>query len=394
MRTLHVLDHSLPKISGYSIRSHAILKNLQAAGVEVFALTSDRQGHLTVPYEDIENIRYFRTKNFNFLNKIKFLKQLSTIFSTLIGVHRAISRLKPQVIHAHSPCTLGLATWLIARIHGVPILYEIRAFWEDAFNANRQKFFQLRTMLVRYLETFLCQRVDKVAVICQGLAEALEKRHITPKKICIVPNGVTMPDSTETIDFKNETESRDYKTIGFIGSFYAYEGILLLCQAFLKCCATHQTLRLLLVGAGPEFAAIKACLATFPRQEQIHLISAVSPDRIQEYYQRCDILVYPRLASPLTETVTPLKPLEAIAQKKPILFSSVGGLLELIPNPLPDSIFAPGDVEQLTVAIEKWLNNPMHYQEWAEKTYQQIQRTRQWSQMVKRYLPEYTALDV
>ncbi len=394
MRTLHVLDHSLPKISGYSIRSHAILKNLQAAGVQVFALTSDRQGPLTLPYEDIENICYFRTNSFNFLNKIKFLKQFLTIFSTLISVHTAIIRLKPQVIHVHSPCTLGLATWLIARVHGVPILYEIRAFWEDAFNANRQQFFQWRTMLVRYLETFLCQRVDKVAVICQGLADALEKRRISPKKICIVPNGVTIPKSTQTVDFNNETGFRNHKTIGFIGSFYAYEGILLLCQAFLKSCATHQTLRLLLVGTGPEFEAVKACLATFPRQDQIHLIPAVPPDRIQEYYQRCDILVYPRLSSPLTETVTPLKPLEAIAQKKPILFSNVGGLLELIPNPLPDSIFAPGDVEQLTVAIEKWLNNPMHYQEWAETTYQHIQRTRQWSEMVKRYLPEYAALGV
>lgn len=394
MRILHVLDHSLPKISGYSIRSHAILKNLQATGAQVFALTSDRQGDWVVPYEEIENIQYFRTKNFSFVNKIKFLKQGLTIVSTMISVHKAIKHLKPQVIHVHSPCTLGLATWLIARFHGLPILYEIRAFWEDAFNANNQQFFQWRTVLVRSLETFLCQHVDKVIVICKGLAKILEQRNIASEKICIVPNGVTMPVVMSSTPCQNKTESSPYKTIGFIGSFYAYEGVLLLCQAFLKCCETHDGLRLLLLGNGPEFESVKACLTKFQKKNNIELISAVPPDRVQAYYQRCDILVYPRLASPLTDTVTPLKPLEAIVQKKPILFSNVGGLLELIPNPLPDSVFSAGDVDQLAMAIEKWLSNPIPYQQWAETTYAHIQQTRQWSDMIKRYLPEYAAFGV
>ncbi|MDF0678140.1 MAG: glycosyltransferase [Nitrosomonas sp.] len=48
------------------------------------------------------------------------------------------------------------------------------------------------------------------------------------------------------------------------------------------------------------------------------------------YYDLIDVLVYPRLSMRLTDLVTPLKPLEAMAQGRVLAASDVGGHQELI----------------------------------------------------------------
>ena len=54
------------------------------------------------------------------------------------------------------------------------------------------------------------------------------------------------------------------------------------------------------------------------------------------------MLVYPRLSMRLTELVTPLKPLEAMAQGRLVLASDVGGHRELIRDGETGTLFKAG----------------------------------------------------
>ena len=51
---------------------------------------------------------------------------------------------------------------------------------------------------------------------------------------------------------------------------------------------------------------------------------------VQRYYELIDVLAYPRHRMRLTDLVTPLKPLEAMAQGRMLVASDVGGHRELI----------------------------------------------------------------
>ena len=53
-----------------------------------------------------------------------------TNFSKNIDIAAKIS--KPDIIHAHSPILVGYPAFKIAKQRGIPFVYEIRAFWEDA----------------------------------------------------------------------------------------------------------------------------------------------------------------------------------------------------------------------------------------------------------------------
>ena len=104
-----------------------------------------------------------------------------------------IKEWKPDQLHAHSPVLTALAALPVARKHALPLVYEIRAFWEDASVGNgtgREGSAKYR--LTRMLETHAAHQADAVAVICEGLRHDLVARGIDPAKIIVAPNGVDM----------------------------------------------------------------------------------------------------------------------------------------------------------------------------------------------------------
>jgi glycosyltransferase involved in cell wall biosynthesis len=101
--------------------------------------------------------------------------------------------------------------------------------------------------------------------------------------------------------------------LGFVGSFYAYEGLDLLLDAFPRCCEPPE-LRVLLVGGGPQDANLKAQAERLGIADKVVFTGRVPHAEVSRYYDLIDLLAYPRHSMRLTELVTPLKPLEAMAQ--------------------------------------------------------------------------------
>jgi glycosyltransferase involved in cell wall biosynthesis len=163
---------------------------------------------------------------------------------------------RPDVLHAHSPALCGMAGLRVARKLGIPLVYEIRAFWEDAAVGNgtgRQG--DIKYMLTRTLENHVVSGADAVVTICQGLKDDLIARGNDPAQITIMPNGVDLalfgnPTQREPA-LAEELGLGDGPVIGFIGSFYDYEGIDDLIDAMPGLIAVHPDARLLLVGGGP-----------------------------------------------------------------------------------------------------------------------------------------------
>lgn len=113
--------------------------------------------------------------------------------------------------------------------------------------------------------------------------------------------------------------------LGFIGSFYAYEGLPLLLEAMPRILQVRPEVRLLLIGGGPREADLKALAERLGLRREVIFVGRVSHDEVQKYYHQVDIFVYPRYSMRLTELVTPLKPLEAMAQGRLVVASDVGG---------------------------------------------------------------------
>lgn len=398
MRVLHVLDHSIPLHSGYTFRTRNILENQRAMGWYTCHVTGSKQGVVNSPDETIDGLHFYRTiPTNNLLERTPIVNQWEVVRTLARRIEEVASIEKPDVLHAHSPALNGLAALRAGRKLGLPVVYECRAFWEDAaVDHGTSSEWGLRYRMTRALETSVFKRADAVTTICEGLREEITSRGIPAGKITVIPNAVDTESFTFAAPAKEEMK-KDLgligKTVlGFIGSFYAYEGIPLLLEALAKLKPDNPDLRLLLVGGGPQEAIIREVIAKHQLEDIVVLTGRVPHDTVQDYYNLVDIFAYPRLPMRLTELVTPLKPLEAMAQGRLLVASDVGGHKELITDGITGKLFPAGDASALASAITDLIQAPQTWDDIRRAGRSFVENERTWANSVSRYQSVYGSL--
>ena len=369
MRVLHVLNHGLPTQDGYVYRTNGLLEGQRAHGIETFHLTSPRHEHpVTGPVEEVEGWHFFRTDEQSEQRRIPLFRELMEMRATARRITEIAEETRPQIIQAHSPILNGYPALWAGRKLGIPVVYEIRAFWEDAAvdqGSTREK--SARYRAIRKLETALCHRVDAVTTICSGLRDALIERGVPLEKIEIVPNAVDTGHYSEMAApdpaLVKSLGLEGCTVLGFIGSFYHYEGLALLIDAMPTLLARDPNLRLLLIGGGQEERELRQRAAEKQLDGKVIFTGRVPHQQVLTYYGLIDLCVYPRLPMPLTDLVTPLKPLEAMAAGRIILGSDVGGHRELIRDNETGYLFKAG---YLAALIERLQDVLASLDEWPQ----------------------------
>jgi len=260
VRVLHALDHALPELSGYSIRSHSVLRAQRSLGIDALAVAhSSRVGHVTEA--SIDGVPYVwlprATQN-----------GAATVPSSIARMVRMERQLRGEVkrrgvalLHAHSPSLNGIPALWVAQRFRLPVIYEMRALWEAAAVERRQgRARPARYRAARALETWLTRHVTALAVISQGLHDEAVRRGVPAAKIFRAPNGVdtgvfhpTAPD----IDLARRHGLNGHVVFGYVGFLFAYEGLDVLLQAFAQIADTMPHSRLLLVGGGEQETALR-----------------------------------------------------------------------------------------------------------------------------------------
>ena len=180
--------------------------------------------------------------------------------------------------------------------------------------------------------------------------------------------------------------------VGFAGSFYGYEGLDLLIDALTLLAPRHPELRVLLVGGGMQEAALREQARARGVADRVVFSGRVPHKDVQRYYDLIDILAYPRHRMRLTDLVTPLKPLEAMAQGRMLVASDVGGHRELIRDGETGVLFRAGDAGALAGAIQSVLDRREEWPQFRERARRFVEAERTWARSVARYRMVYEPL--
>lgn len=398
MRILHVLDHSIPLHSGYTFRTAALLREQRALGWETFHVTSPKQGASSVAEETVDGLTFFRTPpaqgtgvNWPVMGEWQLMRALEA------RIEEVAKQVKPDIIHAHSPVLNAMPALSVGGKLEIPVVYEIRAFWEDAaVDHGTTREGSLRYRLTRGLETSAIRRANHVFTICEGLRADIVARGIASHKVTVIPNAVDVetfqlaqpadPALQEKWGLKGRT------VIGFIGSFYAYEGLDLLVAALPDVIKAHPDACLLLVGGGPQEAALKAQVQSLGLTQHVIFTGRVPHAEVNRYYDLIDVLAYPRHSMRLTELVTPLKPLEAMAQGHLFVASDVGGHKELIEHGKNGWLFKADDRAALSQAIVDMLAHPERWPLMKANGREFVESVRNWRNSVANYRLPYESI--
>ncbi len=382
--------------SGYTFRTRAILRAQLAKGWDVRGLTGRRHVAAGPQEELVDGLHFHRTPG-EAAGGNALLREWRDISAHADAIESLVRQWRPDIIHAHSPVLNAMAAQRVARRHGIPLIYEIRAFWEDAAVGNGTGTEgSPRYWLTRQLESHAVRAADAVAVICEGLRSDLVARGIDSAKITVSPNGVDLDQfgapvpRDSALTAKLGLEGAD--VVGFIGSFYDYEGLDDLIAAMPRLVRARPRAKLLLVGGGPMEQALRDQALASPFTDHIVFVGRVPHDQVEHYYAQVDVLAYPRKAMRLTDLVTPLKPLEAMAQGRLVAASSVGGHRELIEDGVTGTLFAPDDPAAIAQALAGMFADRGFWDERRIVARDFVERERNWSSNILRYEPVYQRL--
>jgi glycosyltransferase involved in cell wall biosynthesis len=264
----------------------------------------------------------------------------------------------------------ALPVLMAARRVGIPFVYDMRGLWEVTRLSRDPAFEQtFNYRLQCFAENYIVEHADGMSFISRSLETYIENRSGIRRKsnTVITRNSADLarfisnaPSNSITLDKAYSKADGDF-VFGYIGSFVIYEGLELLVEAFH---AVRQTLepelaariKLILVGSdnassaedkGPIFTALEEYIVTNKLESFIFMTGRIDSGLIPTAYQFLDCCVLPRISSPVTEIVTPLKPAETLACGVPILSSNVGGLKEMTSDCDQVQYFEAGNVSSL-----------------------------------------------
>lgn len=395
-RILHILDHSIPLHSGYTFRTLSILRGQRKLGWETFHLTSAKQVDCVAQEETVDGFHFFRTPLLSTrVASIPVIGQWLQMKALERRLLEVAQKIKPTLLHAHSPVLNAMPAIRVGRRLRIPVVYEVRAFWEDAaVDHGTTSQGSLRYRITKWMETKALRQVAHIFTICDGLRKDMIGRGLDAKKITVIPNAVDIQafDVGGEADpaLKVEMGLEKSTVIGFVGSFYAYEGLDLLVEALPSVLLKLPDVRILLVGGGPQESALQAQVQRLGLGDKVIFAGRVPHAQVQRYYDLIDVLAYPRHSMRLTELVTPLKPLEAMAQGKLLVASDVGGHQELIRHNQTGVLFKAGSVASLANAIVDLVGDAARQSSMRTAGRQFVETERNWTVSVAKYAEPYS----
>ncbi len=400
-RVLHVLDHSWPVLSGYSVRSRSLIRAQQQNGFRPQVLTSplhqldDRQAtDLTV-----DGLPYVRTPMSGKLRPRAvaggwpLLRELAVVTLLRNQILRLLDGNSFDIVHAHSPALCGLAAWQAANARKIPCVYEIRAFWEDAaVDQKKTRQQALRYRATRGLESYVARRADAVVGIAGHILEDLKARGVASEKLFHISNGVDAEWFTalpRDSSLANQLGLQGEPVLGFIGSLYQYEGISWLVRAVAVLRGRGAACKLLILGDGEDMPAIQAAIRDNAAHSYALTMGKIPQDQVRRYYSLMDVMVYPRKSTRLTELVTPLKPLEAMAQGKPVLASAVGGIRELVQHEQTGLLFQPENIDDFCLQAKRLMEQENLRAQISQRGREWALREKEWKVVARGYQAVY-----
>ena len=401
MKVLHVLYQSLPQVSGSSIRSRDIMLSQKEVGIEVLAITAPFQNSISKKGLDIiDDITYIRTSQ-NTKNSITdlrkgVLQRIYRVFSILIFSQKLFSTIKkekPDLLHAHAMFFCAIPSLVLGKVFNIPVVYEFRSLWMYQKTNSRNKGFinkKIEIFLI-HVEIFCLKKAAHAVILNENLKEFIFSKTNKPFKNTIINNAVNT-SLIEKLKASITPISRKDFVFGYVGTITEYEGLEFLIQTFQELYDDGFKHKLVIYGKGVNKQSVQDQIIARSDINTISYKGAIAPSEVYKAFSEIDVIINPRLTTPLTNSVTPLKPLEAMAYEKLFIGSDVGGIKEIVPQGT-GFLFSSENKNDLKKVVKKVASlSPQDRNRHKKEALDFVVSHKSWLQNAAKYKEIYTTL--
>ena len=408
---LYIPASCLPfHISGYTTRTHEILKNLQSVcekdgNKKLFVLT--RTGY---PWDRKDALSYpEKNEGFNILDGIRYdhLKEPKNNKLTVFYAEEAAKALEKYIIehniscvHAASNHVNALPALIAAKRLGIPFQYEMRGLWELTRISRCPEFAKSHNFKLGLdLEALVAKNADRVFAISNQLSLYIQKKWgVKPERIALLPNCADIDrikpcvTSDSDADSSNGSCENDAVTIVYAGSLIVYEGLQTLLRALqVLIFEKHKNVKLDVLGDGEYRKKLEELTRELNLTEYVRFLGRVSPDEAKKKQDNCGLVCIPRDPYEVCQIVPPIKMVEAMAKEKCVIVPDLPVFKDELGEGEPGSsgclFFKSGDSNDLARVLEENIFDRDGLIEKGRMARQYVIRHRQWNQYAGEVLP-------
>ena len=365
LRITQVVHDFHPVVGGIETYAYNLAKGLVDAGHYVKVYTARLPG--LPAYEHWKGIHIHR------------FRAVSRPFSYpfIPGLIPALTRDRCDILHAHinSPMTVDF-TAFSSRIARVPLVitYHADALLSDI--AEKTRLLHRWLSQVYWLSRHIAANIAHHLVVTSPIyreSSLFLQRYRT--KISVIPPPVDPyyleSSLTPSLAKKSFDFTADTPLLLFVGRLVPYKGLRVLLRAF-RIVRNHiPSAQLMIVGGGPEHAALKAIVEQYDLSHAVHFLGLLPRRRLRDAYSACDVFVLPsRSRSEAFGIVL----LEAMAQGKPIVATHVGGVPYVVKDGETGFLVPPFDPLPLAHVLVQLLQDPEYQRQLGQAGRQRVQR--------------------
>lgn len=189
-------------------------------------------------------------------------------------------------------------------------------------------------------------------IVCIGAYARSQLMHLSPSsrwhKFEVCPLGVDLARYAPNLD----REQAPF-TILCVGRLCSAKGQPILIEACRSLVGEGRPVRLVLVGAGPEEATLKAMVANAGLTANVLFTGALNENEVRAWYARADALALASFAEGI-----PVVLMEAMASGIPCVTTRITGIPELIRDGIDGLLVAPSDAGELASALASLMDDP------------------------------------
>lgn len=353
MRIAYFTDTFLPQINGVATALANQATELGARGHNILIFT---------PKLDEIPRQKFQAKNVQVIHLPTVPALLYPEFKLgVFGLPKVIKYLikfKPDIIHLHSPLTVGMDAVMAARFFKKPLVGTVHVYLAESGYLRWFKYelaVKLVDNVVRRFLNFMFSQCDLVLAPSKMLVDEI-KRSDFKKPISYLPNGVSLTTSKSLSDKAKKIFKKKYglkeKVVLHFGRLSYEKNIDVLLKSFQLLTKKHPDVSLLIIGDGPSKEKLVQMTKKLKIDKQVVFTGFIEHQALisSGILKLGDVFV---TASPMENN--PMVVLEAMMIGLPIVGVKQAGLIELISS--NGFLVKPGDTKEMAEKLEKILSD-------------------------------------
>ncbi|MBZ5630067.1 MAG: glycosyltransferase family 4 protein [Acidobacteriia bacterium] len=210
----------------------------------------------------------------------------------------------------------------------------------------------LATAIYNRLDRLVLRRFDAIVAVSDTVANILGNGGGCGQKVRVINNGIDLSRFAAATPTLREEFGADYHgpLVGFVGRLSPEKGPQYLVRAAADVLRYRPDAKFVLVGSGPERERLQKAVASLGIEGSVRFVGQRAD--MPSVYASLDVIVLPSVSEGL-----PLTILEALAAKRAVVASDVGGVPSIVIHEKTGLLVPPGDVPALAASIERLLDD-------------------------------------